>query len=68
MRLSELPSKGTHTKLATSLALSFDDVLLASASWNDTINLWAFESHQLLASFDVQDFLDLSSHPTHTNY
>ncbi|KAG1877379.1 hypothetical protein F4604DRAFT_1954710 [Suillus subluteus] len=35
------------------LALSFDDALLASASSRDgTIKLWAFESRQLLASFD----------------
>jgi WD40 repeat protein len=44
-----------HTKFIRSLALSVDGVFLASASYNDaTIKLWAFESRQLLASFDVQ--------------
>jgi WD40 repeat protein len=45
------PFKG-HTKTISGLELSFDDALLASAS-DDTIKLWAFESRQLLASFDV---------------
>ncbi|OJA14162.1 hypothetical protein AZE42_08936 [Rhizopogon vesiculosus] len=40
-----------HTGRVIGLALSFDCALLASAS-NDTIKLWAFESRQLLASFD----------------
>lgn len=44
-----------HTKLITGLALSFDGALLASAARDDTIKLWAFESRQLLASFDVQN-------------
>ncbi|KAG2126554.1 hypothetical protein DEU56DRAFT_916066 [Suillus clintonianus] len=43
-----------HTNVICGLTLSFDGVLLASASKDDTINLWAFESRQLLASFDVQ--------------
>ncbi|KAG2343579.1 WD40 repeat-like protein [Suillus weaverae] len=43
-----------HTKLVGGLALSFDGALLASASDN-TIKLWAFESRQLLAFFDVQN-------------
>ncbi|KAG1825320.1 WD40-repeat-containing domain protein [Suillus variegatus] len=43
-----------HTDIIRSLALSFDCVLLASASDDNTIKLWSFESHQLLASFDVQ--------------
>ncbi|KAG2105036.1 WD40-repeat-containing domain protein [Suillus discolor] len=44
-----------HTEAVTNLALSFDGALLASASSHDnTIKLWAFESRQLLASFDVQ--------------
>ncbi|KAG2343549.1 WD40 repeat-like protein [Suillus weaverae] len=42
-----------HTKTIESLALSFDCTLLASTSHDDTIKLWAFESRQLLASFDV---------------
>jgi WD40 repeat protein len=41
-----------HTDLVTGLALSFDCALLASASFDHTIKLWAFESRQLLASFD----------------
>ncbi|KAG2145756.1 hypothetical protein DEU56DRAFT_910042 [Suillus clintonianus] len=59
---STLETVGTsfagHTKPVTGLALSFDGALLASASPDDTIKLWAFESRQLLASFDVQQ-------PTH---
>ncbi|KAG2744610.1 WD40 repeat-like protein [Suillus brevipes Sb2] len=47
-----------HTKYVTGLALSFDGILLVSASNNDnTIKLWAFESRQLLASFDVHNKL-----------
>jgi WD40 repeat protein len=48
-----VPFEG-HTKVVTSLALSFDCALLASASYDNTIKLWAFESRQLLASFDIQ--------------
>ncbi|KAG1797209.1 kinase-like domain-containing protein [Suillus subaureus] len=48
-----VPFEG-HTKIIYGLALSFDCALLASASYDDTIRLWAFESRQLLASFDVQ--------------
>ncbi|KAG2739084.1 WD40 repeat-like protein [Suillus brevipes Sb2] len=44
-----------HTSLIHSLALSSDCVLLASSCY-DNINLWAFESRQLLASFDVEPF------------
>ncbi|KIK43121.1 hypothetical protein CY34DRAFT_804123 [Suillus luteus UH-Slu-Lm8-n1] len=55
---STLQTVGTpfqgHTQLVSGLALSFDDTLLASASFDHTIKLWAFESRQLLASFDVQ--------------
>lgn len=43
-----------HTKDITSLVLSFDCTLLASASYDDTIKLWAFESRHLLASFGIQ--------------
>ncbi|KAG2156316.1 hypothetical protein DEU56DRAFT_937381 [Suillus clintonianus] len=46
------PFKG-HTNLVIGLALSFDCALLASAATDDTVKLWAFESRQLLASFDV---------------
>ncbi|KAG2742279.1 YVTN repeat-like/Quino protein amine dehydrogenase [Suillus brevipes Sb2] len=42
-----------HTSPINSLALSSDCRLLASAC-NRTIKLWAFESRQLLASFDVE--------------
>jgi WD40 repeat protein len=51
-----------HTDLVTGLALSFDCALLASASFDHTIKLWAFESRQLLASFDqsATHFLVLS--------
>ncbi|KAG2336713.1 WD40 repeat-like protein [Suillus weaverae] len=44
-----------HTKIIRGLALSFDGALLASASFDNTIKLWAFESRQLLASFHVQN-------------
>ncbi|KAG2087458.1 WD40-repeat-containing domain protein [Suillus discolor] len=44
-----------HTKLVTSIALSFDHARLASASFDNTIKLWDCESRQLLASFDVQN-------------
>jgi WD40 repeat protein len=56
---STLETVGTpfegHTKLVTGLALSFDGVLLASSSSDDTIKLWAVESRQLLASFHIQN-------------
>jgi WD40 repeat protein len=44
-----------HTKDVTGLALSNDSTLLASTSFDSTIKLWAFESRQLLASFDDTD-------------
>jgi WD40 repeat protein len=40
--------------LINTLALSSDRVLLVSTSYDHTIKLWAFESRQLLASFDVK--------------
>ncbi|KAG2744485.1 YVTN repeat-like/Quino protein amine dehydrogenase [Suillus brevipes Sb2] len=42
-----------HYSTICGLALSSDCVLLASSSY-DRIKLWAFESRQLLASFDVE--------------
>ncbi|KAG1811637.1 kinase-like domain-containing protein [Suillus variegatus] len=48
------PFKG-HTNIVTGLALSFNHDLLASAAEDDTIKLWAFQSRQLLASFDIQE-------------
>jgi len=42
-----------HSKTVRGLALSFDGALLPSASDNQTIKLWAFESRQRLASFHV---------------
>ncbi|KAG2128968.1 kinase-like domain-containing protein [Suillus clintonianus] len=54
---STLETVGTPFKEQTNtingLALSFDCALLASASNDNTIKLWAFESRQLLAVFDV---------------
>ncbi|KAG1752441.1 quinon protein alcohol dehydrogenase-like superfamily [Suillus paluster] len=44
-----------HKTTITGLALSFDCALLASASNDNTIKLWAFESRQLLASFHGQN-------------
>jgi WD40 repeat protein len=52
-----------HTKLITGLALSDNDALLASASVDDTIKLWAVKSRQLLASFDVQNPFTLMLSP-----
>ncbi|KAG2753553.1 WD40 repeat-like protein, partial [Suillus brevipes Sb2] len=57
---STLETVGTpfegHIKFVSGLALSFDCALLASSSYYDEIiKLWAFESRQLLASFDVQN-------------
>jgi WD40 repeat protein len=43
-----------HTRVITSLALSFDGALLVSSSGDNTTKLWAFESRQLLASFDIR--------------
>ncbi|KAG2073605.1 hypothetical protein BDR04DRAFT_1094532 [Suillus decipiens] len=56
------PFKG-HTSSITDLALSPDCVLLASSSSDDTIKLWAFESRQLLASFDVNSSWNLVLSP-----
>jgi hypothetical protein len=53
---STLETVGTpfdaHTDNVTVLELSHDSTLLASASLDFTIKLWAFESRQLLGSFD----------------
>jgi WD40 repeat protein len=56
------PFKG-HTEHITDLALSFDHALLASASRDNTIKLWDFESRQLFASFDVQNLFRLVLSP-----
>jgi WD40 repeat protein len=65
---STLETVGTpfegHTALVTGLALSFDHALLASASFDNTIKLWAFESRQLLASFDVPNLFRLVLSPS----
>ncbi|KAG1807281.1 uncharacterized protein BJ212DRAFT_756726 [Suillus subaureus] len=64
---STLQTVGTpfegHTDTVTGLALSFDEALLASASFDDTIRLWDCESRQLLASFDVQKITALLLSP-----
>ncbi|KAG2130182.1 uncharacterized protein EDB93DRAFT_86062 [Suillus bovinus] len=54
LKIVGVPFKG-HTLIVTGLALSFDGDLLASASQDNTIKLWAFKSRQLLASFYVQE-------------
>ncbi|KAG1779582.1 hypothetical protein EV702DRAFT_1277067 [Suillus placidus] len=51
-----------HISPIRSLALSSDCVLLASFSYY-TIKLWAFESRQLLASFDVKSPITLVLSP-----
>jgi WD40 repeat protein len=43
-----------HTDTIDGLALSFDDTLLASSSFDKTVKLWSIEPRQLLASFHVQ--------------
>ncbi|OAX33620.1 WD40 repeat-like protein [Rhizopogon vinicolor AM-OR11-026] len=46
------PFKG-HGQQIDGLALSSHGALIASASFDNTIKLWAFESRQLLASFHI---------------
>ncbi|KAJ8584877.1 YVTN repeat-like/Quino protein amine dehydrogenase [Rhizopogon salebrosus TDB-379] len=53
LRTVGAPFEG-HNTIINGLALSFDGALVASASNDGTIKLWAFESRQLLASFKVQ--------------
>ncbi|KAG2112871.1 quinon protein alcohol dehydrogenase-like superfamily [Suillus clintonianus] len=64
---STLKTVGTpfegHTNLIRCLTLSFDGTIIVSGSDDNTIKLWAFESRQLLASFDVQDPLTLALSP-----
>ncbi|KAG2131743.1 hypothetical protein DEU56DRAFT_953205 [Suillus clintonianus] len=64
---STLKTVGTpfegHTQRISSLALSFDSTLLASAAEDNTIKLWAYESRQPLASFDVKNPLHLVLSP-----
>jgi WD40 repeat protein len=64
---STLETVGTsfegHTRTIESLALSFDCALLASASYDCTIKLWAFESRQLLASFGTYNIHTLIFSP-----
>ncbi|KIK32980.1 hypothetical protein CY34DRAFT_813935 [Suillus luteus UH-Slu-Lm8-n1] len=50
-------------KRVTGLALSFANVILASASRDDTIKIWAFESRQLLTSFDIKNVYRLVLSP-----
>ncbi|KAG2351020.1 prolyl oligopeptidase [Suillus weaverae] len=52
-----------HTSNINSLALSSDCTLLASSSFDNTIKLWAFESRQLLASFDIKSPITLVLSP-----
>ncbi|KAG2048836.1 WD40 repeat-like protein [Suillus hirtellus] len=52
--LKTLGAPFKHTEKINGLALSSDCVLLASSS-DHLIKLWAFESRQLLASFDIPE-------------
>ena len=45
------------------IALSFDDTLLASSSFDNTIKLWSLEPRQLLASFHLQPMMGFFHHP-----
>ncbi|KAG2742276.1 tricorn protease domain 2-containing protein [Suillus brevipes Sb2] len=54
-----------HTSPIWGLALSSDCRLLASASYDGTIKLWAFESRRLLASLDVEPFALVLSPDSH---
>ncbi|KAG2135756.1 WD40-repeat-containing domain protein [Suillus bovinus] len=54
LEVVETPFEG-HTKCISDLRLSSGGALLASASQDHSIKLWAFESRQLLASFHVQN-------------
>jgi len=66
-KTSRLKTFGTpfegHTMIITGLALSFDGAILASASSDNTIKLWAFDSRELLASFDVLNLYTLILSP-----
>ncbi|KAG1868164.1 hypothetical protein C8R48DRAFT_131474 [Suillus tomentosus] len=53
-----------HTHTIYDLTLSFDCALIASAS-RHTVKLWAFESRQLLASFDDHVYLLILSPNSH---
>jgi WD40 repeat protein len=57
-----LPFEG-HTERVISLALSFDGAFLASAGADDTVKLWAYQSRQLLASFDIPNLITLVLSP-----
>ncbi|KAG2066071.1 WD40 repeat-like protein [Suillus decipiens] len=57
-----VPFEG-HIKVVRGLALSLDGTLLASTSADSTIKLWAFESRQLLASFDIRTTFPLFLSP-----
>ncbi|KAG2343591.1 WD40 repeat-like protein [Suillus weaverae] len=48
------PFKG-HTRIVKSLALLFDGAFLVSTSDDFTAKLWAFESRQLLGSYDCDN-------------
>ncbi|KAJ8586907.1 YVTN repeat-like/Quino protein amine dehydrogenase [Rhizopogon salebrosus TDB-379] len=53
-----------HIKFISGVALSSDGALLASASGDNSIKFWAFESRRLLASFDVINPRTLILSPT----
>src|ERR1700710_270298 len=53
-----------HFEGISGAALSSDGALLASASFDNTIKFWAFESRRLLASFDVINPYTLILSPT----
>jgi len=52
-----------HATHICSLDLSLDCTLLVSASYDNTIKLWAFESRQILTEFDVRGVYNIVLSP-----
>jgi len=58
-----LPFEG-HTTHISTLDLSLDCTLLVSVSLDKTIKLWAFESRQILAEFDILGVYNIALSPS----